>query len=247
MVRLLHRSVAGLMALSLLAGTLIFGSSPAAAQCTNQGTCAPGVWESSINLQNLSSNTATVSIDFYDKDGNLATSYNVSGGIAANGAVSIFVPAQVSALASGQYSAVVNSTEQVKATVNTASTNAAAAPWTAFGYEGVDGTMSGTTLYFPGLYKSYFTFESELVLQNVGSADTTASIQLYNQTTGAAVGAPIATTSIGPNQSVTVSLSTRGAVASGSYSAVVTSSGNVPLGWYRQHLANRQPQRYGEL
>jgi len=232
MVRFLHRSAAGLMALSLLAGSLVFGSTPAGAQCNNQGTCAPGVWESSINLQNLSGNNASVTIDFYDKDGNLAGApYTVEGGIPANGAVSIFVPAQVATLASGQYSAVVNSTEQVKATVNTASTNSASAPWTAFGYEGADTTMSGPKLYFPGLYKSYFGFDSEMVVQNVGTGNTTASVRFYNQATGAAVGGAISLGDIGPNQSRTFSLANRPEIAAGNiaYSAVVTSSGDVPI------------------
>jgi len=233
MVRFVHRSAAVLMALSLLAGTLFFGAQKASAQCTNQGTCAPGVWESSINLQNLSSNTASVTIDFYDKDGNLATSYTVgNGGIPANGAVSIFVPAQVGALTSGQYSAVVNSTEQVKATVNTASTNSATAPWSAFGYEGADATMSGSTLYFPGLYKNYFNqFKSEMVIQNVGSANTTVSARFYNQASGDPVGGVVSLGEIKPNQSRTFSLDNITQVGAGNiaYSAVVTSSGSVPV------------------
>lgn len=231
MVRFLHRSAAGLMALSLLAGTLVFGSKTASAQCENQGTCAPGVWESSINLQNLSGNNASVTIDFYNNSGALATSYTVENGIAPNGAVSIFVPAQVGALASGQYSAVVNSTEQVKATVNTASTNSPTAPWTAFGYEGADTTMSSSTLYFPGLYKDYYGFDSEMVVQNVGDGNTTLSVRFYNQATGAAVGGAISLGDVEPNQSRTFSLANRSEISAGNiaYSAVVTSSGDVPV------------------
>jgi hypothetical protein len=230
MARFLRRSAAAVMALSLLAGTLIFGSEPASAQC-NQGTCAPGVWESSINIQNLSSNAATVSIDFYNSNGDLATTYSVPSPVPANGAVSIFVPAQVSALASGQYSAVVNSTEQVKATVNTASTNDDTAPWSAFGYEGADTTMSASTLYFPGLYKSYFGFDSEMVVQNVGTGNTTVTARFYNQNTGAAVGGAINLGEIEPNQSRTFSLAQVSGIAAGNipYSAVVTSSGDVAI------------------
>jgi hypothetical protein len=234
MVRFLHRSAAAFMALSLLAGTLVFGAESVAAQC-DQGTCAPGVWESSINLQNLSGNNASVTIDFYNANGDLMpNSYTVDGGIAPNGAVSIFVPAQVAGLASGQYSAVVNSTEQVKATVNTASTNSPTAPWTAFGYEGADMTMSSSTLYFPGLYKDYFGFNSEIVVQNVGTENTTASIQLYNQRTGDAVGGAISLgAALEPNQSRTFSLTERSEVAGGNanglYSAIVTSTGDVQV------------------
>lgn len=227
MVRFIHRGVAGLMALSLLVGSLALGTETANAQCDG-GTCAPGVWGSSINIQNLSTTAeADISIEFYDRSGNMVTSHPVND-LAPNGAVSVYVPAQVGNLNSGQYSAVVNSTEQVKATVNTASTNSENAPWTAFGYEGADTSMSGGTISFPGLYKNYFGFNSEMVVQNVGSGDVTATARFYNQATGAAVGSAVDFGTIKQNQSVTKSLESISGVPAGNvaYSAVVTTSGN---------------------
>jgi hypothetical protein len=144
-----------------------------------------------------------------------------------NGAISIFVPAQVTNLPNGQFSAVVNSTEPVKASVNTASTNSASGPWTAFGYEGVDDNDVGTSLYFPGLYKGYFNFFSEMVIQNADTAAATLTLKLFNKD-GSQIGADIALGTLAPNASKTFATAALAGAPSGDvagvFGAVVTSS-----------------------
>ena len=131
-------------------------SKPVAAQ-----TNAPGVWSSSINLQNVTTSPATVVITFYDASGNVVTTYSPST-LAGGEALSIFVPAITTSpsLPSGQYSVVVSSDVQILASVNTASTSSTSAPWTAFAYDGFDSSQAGATLYFPGNYNNYFNFFS---------------------------------------------------------------------------------------
>lgn len=195
-------------------------------------TAAPGVWSSSINLQNTSSSIANVSIAFFQSDGTPANIPNYTPSpLGPNGAVSIFVPALVSGLTAGQYSAVVSSDQQLVATVNTGSTGSASPPWTIFAYEGSG--AGGSPIYFPGLYNNYFGFSSEFVLQNAGSSATDARATFFNT-----AGSVVATANLGtiqPNGAKTfplASLATTPALPSGNtakFGLVVTSTSSVPL------------------
>jgi len=216
------------IALAFAVAISLGGFSGTAAKAQGQaGTSSPGVWQSSINIQNTSTTAATVSIDFYDANGTRVTTYNPTGPIAANGSLSIFVPSQVAGLAAGQFSAVVNSDQPVKATVNTASTNSTAAPWTAMGYEGMGDTETGPSLYFPGLYKGYYNFNSEMVIQNADSAAATLTATFFNPA-GTRIAGPIALGTLAPNASKT--FTTQGLTQlpsgnqTGKFGAVITSS-----------------------
>lgn len=231
MPNVVRRVVSVVLTLALVLGIAVTTSTRVNAQGQNN-TAAPGIWQSSINIQNPNSTVANVTIRFYDANGNEARTYGPTT-VAANGALSIFVPAQVAGLNPGQYSAVVESDVPVKASVNTASTNSTVQPWTAFGYEGADSSQAGTTLYFPGLYKNYYNFFSEIVIQNAGSASTTVTATFYNQRTGAQIGSPINLGQIGPNASKTFPMQALTQLPSGNQSglfgAIVTSSGGVPI------------------
>ncbi len=148
--------------------TLALGASSIVAQ-GQDGTDAPGAWGSSINLQNSGTGPASITIQFYNAAGSVIHTYSPDP-LAAGGALSIYVPSVVTGLTAGQYSAVVSSNEPVIASVNTASTNSGSAPWTAFAYDGFDSTQAAQTLYFPGNYKNYYNFYSEIVIQNTSSA-----------------------------------------------------------------------------
>ena len=207
----------------------IFSSKPVAAQ-----TNAPGVWSSSINLQNVSGSTATVVITFYDASGNIVTTYTPSA-LAAGEALSIFVPAITTspALPSGQYSVVVSSDVQILASVNTASTSSTSAPWTAFAYDGFDSSQAGDTLYFPGNYNNYFDFFSELVIQNTDPSTTANLTATFRDQSGSVIASGVSLGSVAPNASRTIAMSSIGSLPSGNsdgiFGAVVTSNEAVNL------------------
>lgn len=234
---MLKRLITATLTLALLLTSLTF-SAPASAQ--RSSTAAPGAWQSAILIQNVGTGNADVTVDFYDKDGAIKESYTANA-LGANKSVTILVfnnpqsdgNTSCCDLASGQYSAVVSSTQPVVASVQTSSLASATAPWTAFAYEGVSAQNTGTTLYFPTNLKNYFGFFSEIVLQNAGSADTTASIEFFNQA-GTKIGSTINLGTIGLNRAVTFAISDAlfNALPSGNsgiFGAKVTSTGNVPL------------------
>lgn len=147
------------------------------------GTQAPGTWVSSINIQNTGSGDANVTLNFYDSAGNLAVSFAVTPTIPAGGSRSLYVPAEITGLSNGEYSVIASSDQPLQVVANSSSTN----PSTAGAYAGVQSGELGTTLYFPGLYKNYYGFYSEVVLQNTESTDATVTLSFYNQKTGAHV------------------------------------------------------------
>jgi len=224
-----RRIASGALMLALAAGTAITGSTPAQAQGQNN-TSAPGSWQSSINLQNTAGTAAQVQIDFVDANGAVIKKYPEDGSsvtVGANGSLALFVPAAVASLPAGQYSAVVNSDQPVKATINLASTNSTSGPWTAFGYEGIGAAQSGTSLYFPGLYKGYYGFSSEMVVQNAGTANTTLTAKFYNRA-GAQIGGDVALGTLAANASKTFPTAALAQLPSGNaegvFGAVVTST-----------------------
>ena len=208
----------------LLSLTLVLGVSSIAAQ-GQPGTDAPGVWGSSINLQNTGTGTATITIQFYDSSGTLVHTYTPDP-LAAGGAVSIYVPGVVTGLASGQYSAVVSSDQPVIASVNTGSTNSATAPWTSFAYDGFDQSQAGTTLYFPGNYKNYYNFYSEIVVQNTGSSTATLT-GTFKKADGTVIASNVAMGTLAPNASKTFPMSAFSQLPSGNadglFGAVISS------------------------
>ncbi len=143
-------------------------------------TKAPGVWVSSINIQNVGSGEATVVLNFYDTNGNLALSFNVTPNIPAGGSRSLYVPAQVPGLSDGQYSVVASSDQPLQIVVNSSST----IPAPAGAYMGVQAGETAKTLYFPGLYKNYYGFYSQVVLQNTESTNANVTLSFYKQRTG---------------------------------------------------------------
>lgn len=170
-----------LMALALL---LNVGAGAALAQGSTTSK-APGTWVSSINIQNTGTAEAQVVISFYDANGTDVLDFAVSPNIAVGGSRSLYVPTDVTGLNNGQFSAVVSSSQPLQVVVNSSSTG----PATAGAYTGLQSDQIGQTLYFPGLYKAYYGFNSEMILQNTDAANATAvNVTFYSQATGAAVG-----------------------------------------------------------
>lgn len=208
------------LALCAIVLATLAGASQVAAQGTTV-TSVPGTWASSINVQNLTGVSNAISISFYNAAG--AVVYTHPDTLAANAGKSYYLPS-IAGLSAGQYSAVVNSADQVRAVVNSESS----APYTGYAYSGISSTETATTLYYPGLYKNYYGFWSEVVLQNTTGNPANVTLAFNN---GAAQ-APINAT-IPANSSRVFALGDLGGLpagnATGKYSLVVTSTSGAKL------------------
>lgn len=234
----LKRILAGGLTLAVVAATLAFPASPAAAQQRTR-TNVPGGWGSAILIQNVG--TATLapdqySIEFYDANGSLVKSFTppATASIAPGASREFYIPTTITDLASGQYSGVVSSSVPVKAVVNSSTDRAAAAPWSAFAYEGVDAAATATRLFIPGFYKDYFGFRSELVIQNTGTSAASVQATFYRSSDGQRFG-PISLGSIQPNAAQTFSYNDPafnglpGSTNTSLFGVVVESTNGVPL------------------
>ncbi|MEM4239247.1 MAG: hypothetical protein QXP49_06050 [Nitrososphaerota archaeon] len=181
---------------------------------------------SSINIQNVGTGEATVLLNFYNANGELALSFTVTPPIPGGGSRSLYVPTQIPGLSDGQYSVIASSDQPLQIVVNSSSTS----PSTAGAYMGIQANQVGKTLYFPGLYKNYYGFYSQMVLQNVEDSDATVTIKFYYQKTG------LEAVTLGPftipkTSSRVFALGDLAAVPSGNVngllSAVVTSNKNL--------------------
>ncbi|MDQ4078162.1 MAG: hypothetical protein M3220_18185 [Chloroflexota bacterium] len=171
------------LVLSLLVVMVLAGS--ALAQGSTQ-TRAPGTWASAINLQNMENSSNAVQIIFYDANGSEVFTH--SDTLGPEEGKSYYLPA-LSGLASGQYSAVVQSEGELRAVVNSES----ASPNTGYAYNGMGTGEVANRITFPGLYKNYYGFWSEVVLQNTGTGTANVTLNFVNTsgTTSQAISATI--------------------------------------------------------
>ncbi len=232
------RILAGGLTLAVVAGAVAFPATPAAAQDRSR-TAIPGGWASAILIQNVGTTTLTpdqYSIDFYNGAGELVKPFTppADASIAPGASREFFIPRAVSDLAAGQYSGVVSSSVPVKAVVNSSTNEATAAPWSAFAYEGVDAGSTATRLFFPGFYKDYFGFRSELVVQNTGTSAATVQATFYRSSDGTKFG-PVTLGQIQPNAAQTFAYNDPafaglpGGTSSSLFGVIVESTNGVPL------------------
>lgn len=115
-----------------------------------------GPFATSINLANVSDIEATVTIQYISKLG--MPEHTTTHTIAAGDVLSIYVPAEA-ALASGEYSVIVSSSQKVAAIAQFSDPDSYGA------YSGMD---TGSTAWFvPGIYNDYYKNYSEVYAQNV--------------------------------------------------------------------------------
>ena len=105
--------------------------------------------------------------------------------------------------------------------VNIVASQRSSGPRTAGSYTGFTSEEASYDLYFPGLYKGYYTFDSELVIQNTGSANANITINFFRQSTGASAGAPVVAT-IPVGASRVFSLQDLPSVPSGNVSGLIS-------------------------
>lgn len=131
-------------------------------------TVPGGPFASSINLQNLSTSEASVTVSYVDAGGQIALT--TSHTIAAGDVLSIYVPAE-SQLASGEYSVVVSSNQAVAAIANFADSDSTAA---------YSGANAGNPVWFvPGIYNNYYNNYSEVYAQNVANASQSITLEVF--------------------------------------------------------------------
>jgi len=192
-------------------------------------------WVAGIQVANLDSQPATVTIEFYNTSGALVYTYVDSTPIAAGDSKTYFVPTILpdSAATSFRGSAVVSSERNIAAIVNEnagSGANYDQPPGILRGsYTGIRAAETATTLYMPVALKSYYGFNSQLVVQNAGAtADITFE---FFDATGASIATYVAS-SVAANASAIVELDTltptTGSIPSGLNGSVkVTSSSNL--------------------
>ncbi len=129
-------------------------------------------WNTNFVIQNKSSDTATVIVDYYDMDtGDKVSAASENYSIGANASTSVR-PGNNSNLSSGKrYSVVVSSSKSVAAIVN----EFAQSPST-LDMSYVAATQGSTTIYMPNVIRNYFGWNSPLYIQNASTSDGTATI-----------------------------------------------------------------------
>lgn len=163
-------------------------------------------WNASVNIQNVSTSTAHVTVTY-------STGYSSTYDIPAKSGKAIYVPGET-ALPNGLHSVKVESDQDVVVTLNQSNNYNRAATY--------NGASIGTTeVALPNVMKKYYKYSSSISCQNIGSAETTMTVQFAN--------VPAATKtspSIAPGAGWLIYLPNEVALPIGfNASAVVTSSG----------------------
>jgi hypothetical protein len=136
----------------------------------------PPALSSGFQLQNRStSNSATISIAYYDEDGNEVEVD--SDNIAPNASKSYYVP-NVLGQPDGRYSVVIESSEQLFALSNEV-TASGASPNVAATHSGFTSGDTGTPLYIPWVVCDYYDYNSMFAVQNAGGGQTDITVEFY--------------------------------------------------------------------
>ena len=134
-----------------------------------------GPFTSGFTIQNLTSTAANCVFSFYNSAGtSVYTSSNIA--VSANGSFFVYV-GNISGLSSGAYSGVISCDQQVAAVTNTTG------PISASAYLGLNTSSINQTLYAPGIYKNYFGYYTNVVVQNTTSGPVNASLQVFSGAT----------------------------------------------------------------
>lgn len=157
------------LALALL---LVFATSALA----SDGLPGSGWWSAEV-IMNVGTDNATIQVTAYDK--NSPATYTASE-VVSPGAYYNFIPNSFPGMPSGfQGSAVVSANQPVKAVVavtNRPSNELGVAGGKALAqYQGIDGTMVDSTLYFPLAKGDYYNKTTTYYIQNAGVAPATAT------------------------------------------------------------------------
>jgi hypothetical protein len=136
---------------------------------------ADGSWYTSYQIQNLGTNQAAVSVTYYDDTGTSypGPSWNIDGGSSV-----VWTQFDDTSLPPGQYSAVIESSEEIAAVVNQqllpngATGFTPIAPFSSYG--GFTGGADEVIL--PSIMHNWYGYHTEFFVQNVGSGPASVNI-----------------------------------------------------------------------
>lgn len=176
----------------------------ASSALAQSGLPGSGWWSAEI-IMNVGTDPATIQVTAYDKDS--PATYTASQPVNP-GAYYNFIPNSFPGMPSGfQGSAVVSANQPVKAVVavtNRQSNELGVAGGKALAqYQGIDGTMVDTTIYFPLAKGDYYNKTVTYYIQNAGTSATTATAT-FKMNNGATH--TYTTPTIQPNQMVLFSV-----------------------------------------
>ncbi len=136
-----------------------------------------GTYGSGISCVNLDTEEASVTIDFYDTDGDVVGS--ISDTIAGGGNVMYYTPGMTELPDGFLGSAVVSSDLAIACSVNTQTSTGTTRVGTS---NGLDAAETGPTLYAPQVMNDLGGFSSYVAVQNAGSAAVNVNAYYYDST-----------------------------------------------------------------
>lgn len=135
-----------------------------------------GPYTSAFTVQNLESTDGICEYSLYDSTGNVGLT---SSPVTLPADKSAFVYVGNLNVASGMYSVVISCNVKTAAVSNyTGSGGAYAAS-----YSGVSADQTSTTAYLPGLYKNYYGYYTNVVVQNASNSTIDVTLKIYQGAT----------------------------------------------------------------
>jgi len=195
---------------------------------------------SGITVQNLSNQSNSIQIQFYNPDGTQPAATTISATLAPLAQETWYTPTQTSLPSGFAGSAVVSGQFAVAAIFNTqtptstgTSTSDPIRVDTGYGADPTKTGQIGSTLYVPQVMSHYSGFYSEIYVQNAsvgtGSPQTAAVTVTYKDRNGNAIPAATESASIAPGANHVFNQQANSNLGSLLGSAVVSASGGVPL------------------
>lgn len=201
-------------------------------------------WWSGEQIQNVGSSDANVTVVAYDMSSSNTYTANAT---VSSGAAYTFTPNDFASMPDGfQGSAVVSADQPIKAIVNVTNRQSGslgvAGGKAAAQYQGIDGSMVDTTLYFPLVKGDHYGKTTTFYIQNAGTsaATATATFTMRNGDTHV-----YTTPSIGPNQMVAFSVFDAGTYSpssnDGRVGGLVVTSSQPLAGTVLEHYTTESP------
>jgi len=134
-----------------------------------QSPAPGGPWSSAFRVQNMGSDTALCTYEFFDTSGTAAFTSSQSS-INVGDSLYVYVP-DLSALATGTFSGVVSCDQPVGAVVNFSDPDSGAS------FSGI--SKESTTWYAPGIYDNFYNYYSKIFAQNTTSNPINATLEIF--------------------------------------------------------------------
>jgi len=174
-------------------------------------------YNSGFTVQNMSPSDTSCVFSVYDQNGSViytSSAINIPG----NGSYFVYVGGL--SIPNGMYSVQVSCDQPVVAIANMTSSVGNAAS-----YEGFDSGRVSNVLYVPGLYKNYYGYTSNVVVQNASGVPITATLEIYPLGSSTPITTPTIT-NLAPNASKYFDLSLI-SIPAGAYSGRILADGPV--------------------